>query len=1226
VNRNGNNIYLDNIEVKDGRLISFTNSTGSYVESNAGGTQGCLGYQDYQVPVSINAAPSTSITVNASLQLGTALSSDVQLLTSSLVFPAGSAANQNITIRVWDDAAIESPRSFTLVLSSLSASVILQNNAFTGIITDNDQNLGAGVVTLFTQNFETATNGTTLPTGWTTPATTGATNVFVVGPNAGLGGTKALYISNNTTTLPLNYTLTSITSRAVQTPVLNTVGLANLQLNFSLVCAGEVYGSTVYDFGGLYYSTSPTGPFTAIIGPSYASNTFTNGGSGFYNITQPTTLSIYLPEACEGLSALYLTWRWRNDDTEGSQPPIAIDDIVLTGATVPSVATALNSTDTEYLGPNQTVTFRSATGGLIAKITNNSTFDYGCTTVTIDNAGTGIRAYYNQPTANHLAAKSILVQPTNNTATGSFDITLYFSTTEASGFSTGTGLSWTSTSNLLYKSNGPIGNVTPTQYIANGTGNQQVGTQISTRDLTSTVRRVQCRFTNGFRTGGAAGFGAGNAGARTIVLNPTGGTLCLGSTQTLAFYALGNFNTGNSFVANLSSSGGTFSAVNNIGSLAAVSNGCYTGTITATLPATGGGNNFLIRVEPSTAPTSAYTPSAFFYLGGSGTWRGTTSTDWSTATNWCGTVPNSTVDVVVPSGNSFLPALSATSLCRALTLNSDATLNLNNQALSLSGALGGTGRIIGSPTSNLSLSGTAGGTLLMANTNLNTRSLSSLSVSYSTSPTTLTLGDSLVLRNALTISSGTLQTANRLRLASNATGTAYISALNSNSIIQGDVIAEKFAPGGKTGWALIGNPVSGDNILDWQDDFPTSGFAGATGYAGGFTSVYSYSEIFSGPSSSGYAPPLSSSETVIPGKGYMVYLGTAVPNTPNITIDAKGPPTTGTFSIPVSYTPSIPVARPNDDGWCLVANPYCSTIDWDSPNWTKTNMGNYFYVYNADLGSYGTYVGGNPGVGTNGATNLIGSFQGFWVKATAANPSLTITEQAKSTSQTNLLRSNTQATNTIRVRAENPEGKDEALVVFHDRNEKRTQVPKQWPWKESCPGVAFVTDSLPPLAIVQMNQQVQAGRIPLAFAKGIPAQLVVEPNLAGDTRVFLEDVRSGIFYPCHNGESNAFVLDTLPANGRYYLSWSTSNSEEKPLANGWLFPNPSDRTVWFSSPEKGPFELSWFTLDGRLVHRLSEVQNGHGPMDISHLETGVYLVEIKGLDKQRKVIKFVVKS
>jgi hypothetical protein len=66
--------------------------------------------------------------------------------------------------------------------------------------------------------------------------------------------------------------------------------------------------------------------------------------------------------------------------------------------------------------------------------------------------------------------------------------------------------------------------------------------------------------------------------------------------------------------------------------------------------------------------------------------------------------------------------------------------------------------------------------------------------------------------------------------------------------------------------------------------------------------------------------------------------------------------------------------------------------------------------------------------------------------------------------------------------------------------------------------------------------------------------------------------------------------------------------------------------VWFSSLEKGPFELSWFTLDGRLVHRLSEVQNGHGPMDLSHLETGVYLVEIKGLDKQRKVIKFVVKS
>ena len=1226
VNRNGNNLYLDNIEVKDGRLVGFTTSTGNFVESSSGGTQGCLGYQDYQVSVGINAAPSTSITVNASLLLGTALSSDVQLITNSLVFPAGSAANQNVTIRVWDDAAIESPRSFTLVLSSSSPAVIVQNNAFSGTIIDNDQNLGAGVVTLFTQNFESATNGTTLPSGWTTPATTGATNVFVIGPNAGLGGTKALYISNNTTTLPNSYTLTSTTNRAVQTPVINTTGMANLLLNFSIVSAGEVFGTTVYDFGALYYSTTPTGPFTQIVGPAYATNTFTNGGSGFYNITQPSTVSLYLPEACEGLSTLYLTWRWRNDNTDGSQPPIAIDDIVLTGASVPSVATDINSTDTEYLGPNQIVTFRSATGALIAKITNNSSFDYGCTTVSIDNQGTGVRAYYNSTTANHLAAKSILVQPTNNSATGSYDLTIFFTTAEASGYTTATGGSWTSTSNVLYKSNGAIGNVTPTQYIGNGTTNQQVGTQISTRDLTASVRRVQARFNTGFRSGGPTGFAAGNAGSRTIALNPNGGSACLGSVQTIAFYGLGNFATGNVFVANLSASGGSFPVVNNIGSVTAASNGCYSGTISATFPSSGGGNNFLIRVEPSAVPSTTYTPSGSFYLGGSGTWRGTSSTDWSVASNWCGSVPTSTVDVVVPTGNAFLPALSTASVCRGLTLNSDATLNLNNQSLSLSGALSGAGRIIGSPTSNLTLSGTANGNLLMDNTNLNSRSLSSLNLSYSSSPISLALGDSLVLTTALNISSGTLQTTNRLRLTSNATKTAYISALNNNAIIQGDVVAEKFAPGGKTGWALIGNPVSGDNILDWQDDFPTSGFAGATGYAGGFTSVYRYNETLSGSNSLGYAPPTSSSETVIPGKGYMVYLGTAFPNTPNITIDAAGPPATGTFSLPVTYTPSIPNALPFDDGWCLLANPYCSTIDWDSPNWTRTNMGNYFYVYNADLGSYGTYVGGTPGVGTNGATNLIGAFQGFWVKATGTNPVLTLTEQVKSTNQSPLLRTANPMLNTIRVRAENSDGKDEALVVFDDGTENLVQVPKQWPWKENCPGVALVADSLHPLAIMQISQQPSIGRIPLTFSKGKPAQLVITPELASDARIFLEDTHLGSLHPVKNREENALLLDSLSVQGRYFLTWSAPNSETEIRANSWLFPNPANRSAWFSTSEKGPFELSWFTLDGRLVHRLQEVENGQGPLDLSHLETGVYLVEIKGLDKQRKVIKFVVKS
>ncbi|MEI7595531.1 MAG: choice-of-anchor J domain-containing protein [Bacteroidota bacterium] len=69
-----------------------------------------------------------------------------------------------------------------------------------------------------------------------------------------------------------------------------------------------------------------------------------------------------------------------------------------------------------------------------------------------------------------------------------------------------------------------------------------------------------------------------------------------------------------------------------------------------------------------------------------GTWTGGTSTDWNNTANWgsC-TLPTSTTDVTIPSGTTYSPALSATSNCKNLTINSGATLNCNSYTLNVYG-------------------------------------------------------------------------------------------------------------------------------------------------------------------------------------------------------------------------------------------------------------------------------------------------------------------------------------------------------------------------------------------------------------------------------------------------------------------------------------------------------------------------------------------------------------
>nr|MBP8034645.1 G8 domain-containing protein [Bacteroidia bacterium] len=63
-----------------------------------------------------------------------------------------------------------------------------------------------------------------------------------------------------------------------------------------------------------------------------------------------------------------------------------------------------------------------------------------------------------------------------------------------------------------------------------------------------------------------------------------------------------------------------------------------------------------------------------------GTWMGTTSSDWNTASNWgCSILPTSSTNVTIPSGTTYSPVIStgSTALANSITINSGATLTIS---------------------------------------------------------------------------------------------------------------------------------------------------------------------------------------------------------------------------------------------------------------------------------------------------------------------------------------------------------------------------------------------------------------------------------------------------------------------------------------------------------------------------------------------------------------------
>ncbi len=258
----------------------------------------------------------------------------------------------------------------------------------------------------------------------------------------------------------------------------------------------------------------------------------------------------------------------------------------------------------------------------------------------------------------------------------------------------------------------------------------------------------------------------------------------------------------------------------------------------------------------------------------------------------------------------------------------------------------------------------------------------------------LSLGANVNLTGALTIGSGIFTaTGFNFTLKSTASGTARIAAIPNGSNFVGNIIMERYTGSGPTDWRFFSSAVSGATIADWADDFATSGFTGSTDPTNSFVSIYSYNEAVGGTQDNGYVAATNVTNSISNAKGFWVYLG---PNP--TTYEVTGPPNTFTISPTVTYSVSAGAA---DDGWNMVANPYPSAIDWDDLNWTKTNLDDAVYIYNSSTGSFASYV---AGLGVNGGSRYIASQQGFWVKANAAAPILTMVENVKASTNPSYLK------------------------------------------------------------------------------------------------------------------------------------------------------------------------------------------------------------------------------
>jgi hypothetical protein len=302
-----------------------------------------------------------------------------------------------------------------------------------------------------------------------------------------------------------------------------------------------------------------------------------------------------------------------------------------------------------------------------------------------------------------------------------------------------------------------------------------------------------------------------------------------------------------------------------------------------------------------------------------------------------------------------------------------------------------------------------------------------------------------------------------LSTADKPTVDASIAALPGAGLLPGKITVQRYMnKQGVVGgvvlynvWRNISSPVN-TTLSDIQPELPVTGsFTGNNNAAIATTipSMFTYNEaVITDTDGTGIAdlddgftafPVAANTETLVQGKGYSIFVFNGdepVLSNNNSKWDMRGTIRSGTFSLPVTRTPSGPGATyvAVNDGWNLVGNPYPSTIDWASANWIKTNVDNAIYMsdYSTANPVFASWINTPLGpVTNNNGTSLIAIGQGFWVKAnaaTAASPVLTIQESVKvAGTQTTFFRQ-AAPPDLIRVTLSKDDLKDETVVYFAD--------------------------------------------------------------------------------------------------------------------------------------------------------------------------------------------------
>jgi len=422
-----------------GTAINFAQASSTQLEDNTGTTNGCRTYKDYTYQMNIGAAPTATAIATLSYS-GTAIKGlDYDVTTNGnfsspsdvLTFNNGSTSSQNFTVRIFDDANVETPETiildFTLNNGGGNGSKGTTTPTLTITLSDNDAEpvgTSSGTYSIGTHSY----------------------NINAAPFDAKLQSQRSQYIYKASELSAAEISAGNITSLQLYiSSKLSSRPFTNFSLKMGHTNTSYLVDGSVNVVGGMttVYSTSSlstiSGWNTFTLGTPFAWNGISNLAIEicYDNTTSDAGNSAdYIGAYSDGgISSQGNMILQNNINCSGSFSSISyygngIKPIIKLGISITGIAieNLAGSTASNHITNASNDYFYSNNNKLMFKL-NNLDAVLGCVNSSLEAGGTTwVNAMGGQR-----SAKVFAVTPTSNTTTTNYTISLYFENAELGG-------------------------------------------------------------------------------------------------------------------------------------------------------------------------------------------------------------------------------------------------------------------------------------------------------------------------------------------------------------------------------------------------------------------------------------------------------------------------------------------------------------------------------------------------------------------------------------------------------------------------------------------------------------------------------------------------------------------------------------------------------------------------------------------------------------------------